>query len=366
LIPLNDLSRRLPCYPEETAALSKATQSGVYFGGPFTRDFEAEFAGFVGVGDCVGVASGTDALTLALAGLGVGPGSVVATTANAGYYSTAALLRLGAKPVYVDVTAGTAMMDPASLKEVLAIASPAVVVVTHMYGGTAAIADIAAMCGRSGSRLLEDCAHSTGAETGGRMVGSFGDLAAFSFYPTKNLGALGDAGAVLGDDPGLMRDVRALAQYGWSSRFVVSRPGGTNSRLDEIQAAVLTVRLQELARLNATRREIMRRYQMALERSPVRLFFQDDPTHVAHLAVIHAPDRERIREVFTAEGVATEIHYPVPDHLQPVSRSFKNPVPLPVTEALADSILTVPCFPTMTTDETSLVCQALVRATEST
>ncbi len=365
MIPINDLSRRLPSYEHEMTALSKAVQSGIYFGGPFTRAFESSFAEFIGVTDCVGVASGTDALALALAALGVRAGSTVITTANAGYYSTSAILRLGARPVYADVLPDTAMMDPESLREVARITPPDVVLVTHMYGGTAEICEIAELCRRFGCRLLEDCAHSAGARVDAGMAGSFGDLAAFSFYPTKNLGALGDAGAVLGTDPSITREVRTLAQYGWSSRFVVSRPGGTNSRLDEIQAALLSARLDVLPSLNETRREIITHYRKVLGGWPIELFFEDSPSHVAHLAVLRCSKRDDLRSAMTAAGIASEIHYPVPDHLQPVSQGFVNPIALPVTEHLVHSILTIPCFPTMTSQEVDEVCRGLISAAET-
>lgn len=364
MVPINDLSRRLPSYDQEMTALSTAVRSGSYFGGPFTRAFESSFAELIGVSDCVGVASGTDALALALAGLGVRAGSTVITTANAGYYSTSAILRLGARPVYADVLPDTAMMDPKSLQEVARITPPDVVLVTHMYGGTAQIREIFELCRRFGCRLLEDCAHSAGARVDAGMVGSFGDLAAFSFYPTKNLGALGDAGAILGADPSMMREVRALAQYGWSSRFVVSRPGGTNSRLDEIQAAVLGARLHVLPSLNDARRTIIAQYRDALAGWPIELYFEDSPSHVAHLAVLRCSQRDDLRRALTADGIASEIHYPVPDHLQPVSQGFVNPIALPVTENLVHSILTIPCFPTMTSQEVDEVCRGLISAAE--
>lgn len=363
MVPANDLSRALPWHTEERAALTSAAQSGIYFGGPFTCAFEKTFSQEIGVDHCVGVASGTDALTLSLAALGVGPGSLVATTANAGFYSSTAILRLGATPVYVDICAETAMMDPDSLGEILALTSASVTVLTHMYGGMAAVGEVLQTCEQFGSRLVEDCAHSIGARVAAGAAGTFGDLAAFSFYPTKNLGAMGDAGAVLGMDEELVQRVRSLAQYGWTNtRFVVDERGGTNSRLDELQAAVLGVRLEHLSAQNVRRRSILRQYREALKPFPIRLLFDDSPAHVGHLAVLVCDRRDEMRDTLHSRGVTTQIHYPVADHEQPIMSGFVNPRPLPMTEYLTRNILTVPAFPTMTDEEVDKVCAALTEA----
>jgi dTDP-4-amino-4,6-dideoxygalactose transaminase len=362
LIPINDLTRPDGTRQAEAAAIARVLADGPYFAGPATRRFEEDFATYLGVAHCAGVASGTDALTLALAAVGVGPASRVATVANAGFYCSLACRRLGADPVYVDVDPATATMDAARLADV-ADGSLAAVVVTHLYGQAADMLRLLGVAQRWGVPVIEDCAQAAGARTRGRLVGGFGAAAAFSFYPTKNLGALGDAGAVATSDPDLLARVRSLAQYGWGRRFEVEHPNGMNSRLDEIQAAVLSVRLAGLDERNDVRRSILRTYREALGGFGDRLFFTDDPSHVGHLAVVRVGDRTAARRALWERGIQTEVHYPVPDYRQPLLVAASKPVAaaasLPVTEALAGSVMTVPCFPTMTVAEIAAVADAL-------
>lgn len=366
MIPINDLTRHdspLSSWYAEAEAVSEVVTGGWFFGGPATRAFESGFSDYLGVGGCAGVASGTDALTLALAALEVGPGSRVATVANAGFYTSLACRRLGALPVYVDVDPETACMDAERLDEVLD-GSFAAVVVTHLYGQAAEMDRILGITGRWGVPVLEDCAQAAGARIGGQMVGSFGAVSAFSFYPTKNLGAVGDAGAVATNDEALLARVRSMAQYGWGRKYEVDFPGGMNSRLDEIQAAVLSVRLGALDELNHVRRGILRRYQAVAKSHGARLFFTDDASHVGHLAVVTVSDRDMARRALCDLGVQTEIHYPIPDYRQRLVLSEAQPftgavVELPVTEGLSKSVLTVPCFPTMTAQEIGAVVEGL-------
>ena len=243
------------------AALQRVLQRQWFVLGEEVREFEREFAAWCGVAHCVTVANGTDALELALRALGVQRGDEVLCAANAGFYASTAALAMGAVPGYVDVDESTQTLSPAALRAALAARTrkPAAVVATHLYGQLADVAGIAAVCAEAGVPWIEDCAQSHGAERGARKAGSFAPLACFSFYPTKNLGALGDGGAVTSGDVQLADRVRALRQYGWSSKYHVTEPGGRNSRLDELQAAVLRLKLGHVERQNGERREIARR-----------------------------------------------------------------------------------------------------------
>lgn len=365
MIPINDL-RRPPTNASQRAreaeAASTVAASGWYFNGPHTRRFEEKLAALVGVDHGIGVASGTDALTLILSALGVGPGHRVATVANAGFYSSLACMRVGAEPTYVDVDPRTACMSPHSLASTLSHGRVDAVVVTHLYGRVADIHHIARMCKTHGVPLIEDCAQAIGARSHGRHVGSFGDAAAFSFYPTKNLGAIGDAGAVLTASEGLADRVRQLAQYGWSSKYLVEMSGGMNSRLDEIQAAILVIRMDDLEMMNQRRVEIVSYYADQLQMADASILSTTGEEFVAHLAVVEAPNRDDARSTLRKLGIDTEIHYPIPDHRQPTRLADCRAVSLPVTELLAERIFTVPCFPTMTDGEVEQVSAALVHA----
>ncbi len=358
MIPLNDLSRQVTS--DEREAVERVVSSGWYLNGPETLNFERTFSAYVGVEHALGVASGTDALTLSLAALGMGQGSIVATAANAGSYSTVACRRLGATPIYVDVDRTTACMDPDSLQNCLENVPVDAVVVTHLYGQLADMAAICSLARRHEASLIEDCAHAPGARSQGVLAGSFGDLAAFSFYPTKNLGAFGDAGMVVGTNHAAVGRARKLAQYGWDERFVIRHDNGLNSRMDEIQAAVLNLRLVDLDHRNEARRSILARYQETLSDSAgnVRLLFTNDETNVGHLAVVECTDREALAIHLAKHRVETAIHYPVPDHQQP-AWPLRAPISLPNTEHLSRRVLTVPCFAEMSQDEVSTVASAL-------
>jgi dTDP-4-amino-4,6-dideoxygalactose transaminase len=357
---VNDLSRAIV---QQRAALDEATaevlDSGWVVLGPQVSAFEDELATYVGAAHAASVANGTDALTLALLALGCTTGDKVATVANAGGYSTTAIRGVGATPVYVDVDRRTALMTAETLAPALEM-GVSVVVVTHLFGAMADVAAIVELCHSRGVKVLEDCAQSIGAERNGVRAGSVGDASAFSFYPTKNLGALGDGGAVCTSDPEVHASVRSLRQYGWDSKYHIGRPGGRNSRLDELQAAILRRRLPLLADGNERRRAVHRRYADALGAD--RVFGTDDPSFVAHLAVLDVPDRAAAAASLEAAGVGTDVHYPVPDHLQSVAGIDGLGVvagSLPVTEELAGRILTVPCFPELTDDEVDRVCEVL-------
>jgi dTDP-4-amino-4,6-dideoxygalactose transaminase len=354
---VSDLARRWAPFADEIAALTAGVvRSGRAILGREVEAFEREFARSCGVDHCVGVASGTDALELALRALGVGAGDRVATVANAGGYSTAAIRALGAEPAYVEVEEESLDMSPSALEAAFAAGPIDAVIVTHLYGRMARIEELAALCAGHGAKLLEDCAQAHGAERGGRKAGAWGDAAAFSFYPTKNLGTLGDGGAIVTPSASVAEAARELREYGWRPRFVVSRPGGRNSRLDELQAAILRRFLPELDRWNDRRRAIAARYLDALRGGPLRLPAGDPDGSVWHLFVVRCAGRDGFRERLARLGVATDVHYPVPDHRQPATPAGCR---LPVTEACCRSVVSLPCFPELTDGEVARVIAAV-------
>ena len=360
-VPLNDLSRQTRAIEEELSqAIAGVLACGAYVLGPETQAFERDFAAYCGVPHVLGVANGTDAIEIALRATGIEAGHRVATVANAGFYASAAIRAIGAEPAYVDVDGKSHTMAADDLRRELDHGGVRAVVVTHLYGRLAAIEEIVALCERPGVAVIEDCAQAAGAARHGRRAGSFGIAGCFSFYPTKNIGALGDGGAIVTKDVEFAARVRALRQYGWERKYHVSLAGGRNSRLDEIQAAVLRVKLRHLDGWNARRRSIAVRYSNEISNPRVACPQGFGTDHVAHLFVVRAEDRESLRRHLDLQGVGTDIHYPVPDHLQAVSRGTCCRA-LPVTEALAKDIATLPCFPEMTDEEVAFVVQAVNR-----
>lgn len=357
-VPMNDLSRALAA---ERAGLTDAFEavlaSGWLVQGPQHDAFEAELADYVGAGHCAGVASGTDALELSLRAAMPTGRSVVVTAANCGGYTTTAARRAGFTVRYADVDGGSLCLDPQCLGAVVD-ETVGVVVVTHLFGRAADVAAIRAVCEPLGIVVLEDCAQALGARTPEGRVGSLGDIAAFSFYPTKNLGALGDGGAVTTGSASLADKVRTLRQYGWRGKYTIADDGGRNSRLDEVQAAVLRHRLGALDIGNARRREIVTAYE-ARASDRVHVMPARGPGHVGHLAVVLTEDRDELREHLTGLGIRTDVHYPIPDHKQPAFAAELGTIRLPVTEWAAQRILSVPVFPELRDDEVERVCDGL-------
>src|SRR3989338_4412087 len=258
---INDLNRHTqPIQTALSAAIERVLRSGWFVLGPEVKAFEEEFAGYCGVSHCASLANGTDALELALRALEIGPGKTVLTVANAGMYGTAAILATGALPVYADILPDTLLMDVGDLRRILDRQPVDAVIVTHLYGLLADATEIVRLAHARKIPVIEDCAQAHGAMLRGQKAGSFGDIGCFSFYPTKNLGALGDGGAIVTGRADLAERVRQLRQYGWSSKYHADLVGGRNSRLDEMQAAVLRVMLPMLDRWNGRRREIAARY----------------------------------------------------------------------------------------------------------
>ena len=361
-VPLNDLRRGFLALEDELRpAVDTVLSSGWYVLGPEHDAFEREFAAAVGAEHCIGVGNGTDALELALLSVGCVPGDEVVTAANASMYTATAALKAGLVPRFADVDPGTLLLTAETVAPALTPRTRAVVV-THLYGRMADVAPLRELCHSAGIALVEDCAQAAGAVSDEGPAGSLGDAASFSFFPTKNLGALGDGGAVTTNDPERAALVRSLRQYGWSSKYTVTEPRGRNTRLDELQAAVLRVKLPHLAGWNQRRREIVARYAEVLGNGVRRMVHGDateSPAYVGHLAVLVTPHREADRAAFTEAGVRTDVHYPVPDHRQPVMAAACAGVRLPVTEQAAEQILTLPCFAEMTETEIERVCDVL-------
>ena len=317
-----------------------------YILGSNVENFEQEYADYCGAAYCVGVANGTDALELALRSVGVGKDDFVVTVANAGFYCSTALYAIGAKPHYVDIDLATLTLCPKALTKAIK-ERPSAVVVTHLYGQMAEMASIASICKHAGIPLIEDCAQAHGASQNGKKAGTFGDAGCFSFYPTKNLGALGDGGAIITTSPALNARLRSLRQYGWIEKYKIHHEGGRNSRLDEIQAAFLREKLKFLDAFNDQRRQIARYYGVSFSNLPLRCPKNCDEGYVAHLYVVRSDERDALREYLNSLGIATDVHYPIPDHFQNIHQNDFKRGDLEVTESTASQILTLPCYPGM-------------------
>ena len=357
VVPMNDLSRGIARDREEfTRIFGEVLTSGYVIMGPKHAALEQELAKYLGVAHVAGVASGTDALEISIKAAMPAGRNVVITAANAGGYTTTAARRAGYDVRYADVDATSMCLSVETVEQHLST-EIGVVVVTHLYGNLTDIAELVALCHSHGVRVVEDCAQAIGARLNGAAAGSIGDIAATSFYPTKNLGAIGDGGAIFTNSDELAASVRELRQYGWSSKYRVARAGGTNSRLDELQAGFLGVRLPLLDALNERRRAIVAAYVAAADKGPLQVLPAAGTHHVAHLAVALTTRREEVRTALSQYGVQTDVHFPVPDHLQP---GFAAPAQsLPTTERLASEVLSLPCFPEMTDDEVYAVCSAI-------
>jgi dTDP-4-amino-4,6-dideoxygalactose transaminase len=307
-------------------AVRRVLESGWYIAGEEVAGFEREFAAYVGVGHAVGTASGTDALHLGLRACGVGPGDAVVTVSHTAVATVAAIELAGAVPILVDIDPDTFTLDPERLAATVAAANGPggarikAVIPVHLYGQPADMPAIMDVARRRGLWVVEDCAQAHGARLHDRRVGRWGHVAAFSFYPTKNLGAFGDGGALLTDDEGLAGRARLLREYGWRERYVSEVPG-LNSRLDEIQAAVLRVKLPHLDHENVRRREVAGRYDDTLTTGiVVPPAVRPGSLHVYHQYVVRSRWRDDVRAWLGDRGVPTQVHYPQPVHLQPAYR----------------------------------------------
>lgn len=340
-------------------ALIRVARSGWYILGPEVDRFERAFAAYHGVEHAVGVANGTDAIELALRAAGIGPGDEVIAVAHTAVATVCAIERAGAKPVLVDIDPVSFTMAPDAAAAAITPRTAAIVPV-HLYGHPADMDKLGDLAARHDLLLVEDCAQAHGAKLNDRPVGTIGALGAFSFYPTKNLGALGDGGAILTGDAELAARLRRLRTYGQTTRYThVER--GVNSRLDEAQAAVLSVKLKHLDAHNRARRTTAARYH---ERLPagVRPEVRSDAAieHVYHLYVIRHAARDALRDRLRERGIETLIHYPVPVHLQEAYADLGcRPGSLPATEEAARQVLSLPMHPGLSSDEAETVANAV-------
>jgi len=340
-------------------ALNRVVSRGWFVLGPEVSAFEEEFAQYIGVSKSVSLANGTDALELALRAVGVKQGDLVATVANAGMYTTTALIAIGATPFFMDVDQSSRTASLIECQHALDAGVKAIVV-THLYGRAApGINSIAELCAKHGIPLIEDCAQAHGAKVDGKMVGSFGDVACFSFYPTKNLGALGDGGAVATNNLQVAETVARMRQYGWSSKYEVILENSRNSRLDEMQAAILREFLPLLDGWNNRRREIATRYAELIKNPAVQLPTFDGDDYVGHLYVIETVNPEGLRAHLKLNQIASEVHYPIPDYKQPVFGDRFANITLSITEKLASTILTLPCYPELIDADVRNVAEAV-------
>jgi dTDP-4-amino-4,6-dideoxygalactose transaminase len=360
-VPFLDLPRQhRPLLGELGQAISALVAEARFIGGAPVAVFEQAFAQLCQSTGCVGVANGTDALMLALRVLGVGHGDVVILPAHTFIATAEAVTLLGAVPRLVDIDSTSYTMSP----EALANADPTgvkAVVPVHLYGQTADMGPIVSEARKRGYRVIEDAAQAHGAEYDGRRAGSLGDLAAFSFYPGKNLGAFGDGGAVVGSNQDWLDQVRRLGNHGRQGKQTHSEPG-LNSRLDAIQAAVLTIKLAHLGAWNERRAQVARWYDERLSgiADLVIPAVRHGRTHVYHLYVVLVPDREALGQAFAAEGIGSGIHYARPVHLQPAYRELGyGPGNFPVAERIASRCLSLPMYPDLEEEQVDRVTRVM-------
>jgi dTDP-4-amino-4,6-dideoxygalactose transaminase len=348
MVPMVDLAaQHARVRGEIEAAIARVVASRRFIGGEECAALEAEFAAYCGVAHACGVANGTDALTLALRAMGVGPGDEVVTVANTFIATGEAILLCGARPVFVDVDPDTFTMDPAAIEPALTPRTR-VILPVHVYGHPADMGPILEIAGRHGLRVLEDAAQAHGATLHGRRAGALGHAACFSFYPAKNLGAYGDAGLVTSDDPQIVECVRRLGNHGAGTHRYDNVVAGTNSRLDALQAAVLRVKLRHLDQWNAERRRRVEAYTQALAGAPgVTLPTERAGARSAwHLYTLRVPERDRLQRHLAERGISTAVHYPRPIHLQPAMASAGGrPGDLPVSERLSAQVISLPLYP---------------------
>lgn len=364
LFPAFPLADYLHHQKEIDAALERTLARGHYILGGEVAEFEREFAAFVGTRHAVGAANGTDAIELILRALDVGAGCGVVVPSHTAVASASAVSRAGAQPVFADVEADTCTLCPRSLAALLD--SPRgkrvrAVLAVHLYGHPCDMDSLARVCGERGVVLIEDCAQAHGATHKGRNAGALARAAAFSFYPTKNLGAIGDGGAVTTDDDALAARIRSIREYGWVRRYI-SDSVGVNSRLDELQAAILRVKLRDLPARIGRRRELAGLYAELLAGCGFVTVpeVRDGCGHAYHLYVIQSPRRDALMEHLKSRGVPVALHYPAAIHQQPgyAGAAADSPA-LPVTDALMPRILTLPLHPYMSDEAVHHVCEQI-------
>jgi dTDP-4-amino-4,6-dideoxygalactose transaminase len=360
-VPLTDPGSDLaPIRNDILEAVAKVVDRGEYILGSSVSNFEHALASRLGVTAAVGVASGTDALALGLQALGVREGDEIITVSHTAGPTVAAIRMVGAVPVLIDIELEAYCLDPAKLEQALGPRTKAIIAV-HLYGHPADMAPIAAFGRKHGIAVVEDCAQAQEATFRGQPVGSIGTAGCFSFYPTKILGAIGDAGALATSDAAVADRLRLLRTYGWKEPQFAVVTGGRSSRLDALQAAILSSRLPHLADQVEHRRAIAREYNEALADLPLRLPKESAGCrHVYHLYVVRSDRRDDLRAHLDRDGISTSVHYPYPVHAQPgLAEGARIPAPLTVTETITREILTLPLFPSMTKDQQARVISSV-------
>jgi dTDP-4-amino-4,6-dideoxygalactose transaminase len=355
--PRSDLA---PLRDEIVGAVARVVDGGAYVLGPEVASFEEKFAARLGMPGAVGVASGTDALVLGLLSVGVAAGDEVITVSHTSGATVAAIRIVGAVPVLVDIDAATYCLDANLLKDAISPRTKAILPV-HLYGHPADLAAIGAASRAHGLAMVEDCAQAQEATINGRPVGSIGEVGCFSFYPTKNLGAIGDGGLVTGSTPELVDRLRRLRTYGWSKPQYAEIQSGRCSRLDELQAAILNVRIDHLSHDVERRRAIAQRYNAGLADLPLVLpSEQPGCRHVYHLYVVRCDRRDELAKHLRQAGVATGIHYPFPVHEQPgLVAGARIPRPLKTTDAIVPEILSLPLYPSISSEDQEWVIDSV-------
>jgi len=344
----------------ELVAMERVLRSGWYVLGNEVRAFEAAWAERCGTAFCVGVGNGMDAIEISLRALDIGEGDEVITTPMTAFATVLAILRAGATPVLADIAADTALLDPASVARCISPRTKAILLV-HLYGQVNNMEQWVSLCAQHGIALLEDCAQSHLAVWNGKPAGSFGRFGAYSFYPTKNLGALGDGGALVSNDAVLAKRAATLRNYGQSERY--HHPElGLNSRLDELQAALLLVRLEWLIGFTDRRRQIAASFNANISNPSIQLMAApaQDQSHVYHLFVVRCKQRDRLAQHLKARQIESLIHYPLPIHFQPPCKEMRrDPQGLGVTETHAAECLSIPCHPQMSDADVASVVAAI-------
>lgn len=345
--------------PEIDKALEKFFQKGWYILGEEVKGIEAEFAAYIGVKHGIGVGSGTEALHVALSAAGVGKGDEVITVAHTAVATVSAIELCGAIPVFADIDPVTFTIDPSKIEKLVSSKTKAIVAV-HIYGQAAELDTILSIASKHKLKVIEDCCQAHGALYKGKRVGSYGDIACFSFYPTKNLGALGDGGIVVTNNDKLAEQSRLLREYGWAERYI-SYISGWNTRLDEIQAAVLRVKLKTLDSSNDKRRQIAENYSKQLCDLDIILpKTASNNQHAFHLFVIRTSKRDELMSFLKAKDIHPLIHYPVPIHLQKAYlNKIKGSDDLKETEKAAKEILSLPIYPELSKEEVKQVTDAI-------
>jgi dTDP-4-amino-4,6-dideoxygalactose transaminase len=349
---------------EIDAAINRVLEGGWYILGDDVNAFENEFASYIGTDYAIGVANGTEAIELALRACGIGQSDKVLTVSHTAVATVSAIVRTGAKPIFVDIDQDRYTIDPYQLDRILSTWSgpmPKAVIPVHLYGQPADMTSIMRVAKKYNLFVIEDCAQAHGAELNGQKMGSIGDFGCFSFYPTKNLGALGDGGIVTTNDNKLADQLYLLREYGWKDRYI-SDVFGTNSRLDEIQASILRVKLKYLDDDNKRRINIADTYRSKLKNTNLLLpAIAKDVKHVYHQFVVQIDKREETQIKLRKNGIGTLIHYPVPVHMQPAyNEPTYTPLPLHITENAASKIFSLPMYPELSDDNVNYICQAII------